>query len=192
MKTILFICTGNVCRSPMAEAMFRHATAGRGDFRVLSAGLGAVDGQPPTAHSVTAMRERGGGHVVVTSSQAGLITTVHAYTTDQFFEASPYLNLLLYPQAVEKTFLLREFDDSLEDFERDISDPIGGSYNVYVHCRNQIEQGVASLLKFMEQHEILSAPQDAKTATTVNFALGADHGGFELSSCPMRSCPIIA
>ena len=47
MKTILFICTGNVCRSPMAEALFRRATEGRGDFRVLSAGLGAVDGQPP-------------------------------------------------------------------------------------------------------------------------------------------------
>ena len=52
MKTILFICTGNVCRSPMAEALFRHAVRGRGDFRVLSAGIGAMDGQPPTPHSV--------------------------------------------------------------------------------------------------------------------------------------------
>ena len=52
MKTILFICTGNVCRSPMAEALFRRAMRGRGEFRVFSAGLGAVDGQPPTPHSV--------------------------------------------------------------------------------------------------------------------------------------------
>src|SRR6516164_2457155 len=59
MKTILFICTGNVCRSPMAEALFRRATDGRGDFRVLSAGLGAMNGQPPTAHSVAAMRDVG-------------------------------------------------------------------------------------------------------------------------------------
>ena len=65
---------------------------------------------------------------------------------------------LLYPQAAEKTFLLREFDETLEAFEKDISDPIGGSYEVYVNCRDQIEQGIASLLKFMEQHEILSAP----------------------------------
>ena len=35
---------------------------------------------------------------------------------------------MLYPQAAEKTFLLREFDDTLDDFEKDISDPIGGSY----------------------------------------------------------------
>ena len=45
MKTILFICTGNVCRSPMAEALFRRAVQTRGKFRVLSAGLGALDGQ---------------------------------------------------------------------------------------------------------------------------------------------------
>ncbi|HEX4350046.1 MAG TPA: hypothetical protein VH251_06655 [Verrucomicrobiae bacterium] len=59
MKTILFLCTGNVCRSPMAEGLFRHAVKGRGDFRVLSAGLGALDGQPPTHFSVLAMREIG-------------------------------------------------------------------------------------------------------------------------------------
>jgi glycine hydroxymethyltransferase len=51
---------------------------------------------------------------------------------------------------------------------------------VYVGCREQIEQGIASLLKFMEQHEILSAPHGAKSPAAANFALGADHGGFEL------------
>jgi protein-tyrosine-phosphatase len=35
--------------------------------------------------------------------------------------------MLLYPHAAEKTFLLREFDDTLDPFEKDISDPIGGS-----------------------------------------------------------------
>src|SRR5208283_683110 len=61
-----------------------------------------------------------------------------------------------------------------------ISDPIGSSYEVYVNCRDQSKQGIASLLKFMEQHETLSAPPAAKTAQTTNFALGADHGGYEL------------
>ncbi len=59
--------------------------------------------------------------------------------------------------------------------------PIGSSYEIYVECRNQIEQGIASLLKFMEQHEIsCRQPSGPKTAGFVNFALGADHGGFEL------------
>ena len=62
MKTILFVCTGNVCRSPMAEGLFRRATKGRGDFRVLSAGLGAMNDQPPMfcdsscTHTTSAVR----------------------------------------------------------------------------------------------------------------------------------------
>jgi RpiB/LacA/LacB family sugar-phosphate isomerase len=180
MKTILFICTGNVCRSPMAEALFRRATEGRGDFRVLSAGLGAVDGQPPTQHSVSAMRELG----VDISAQRSRALTVNLLQQADYIFGMTHSHVdtvgLLYPAAAEKTFLLREFDESLDPFEKDISDPIGGSYEVYVGCREQIEQGIASLLKFMEQHEILSAPHGAKTTAATNFALGADHGGFEL------------
>ena len=45
MKTILFVCTGNICRSPMAEGLFRHLTAKMGGkYRTLSAGVGAVAG----------------------------------------------------------------------------------------------------------------------------------------------------
>ncbi len=62
---------------------------------------------------------------------------------------------LLYPAAAEKTFLLREFDETLEPYEKDISDPIGSPYQVYVECRDQIEQGIVTLLKFMEQHNLL-------------------------------------
>jgi hypothetical protein len=58
---------------------------------------------------------------------------------------------LLYPHAAEKTFLLREFDESLGPYEKDIADPIGGSLEVYLTCRDQLEQGIASLLKFIDQ-----------------------------------------
>ena len=58
MKTILFVCTGNICRSPMAEGLFRAGCC-RGRYRVLSAGLGAMDGQPPSDHAVQAMKELG-------------------------------------------------------------------------------------------------------------------------------------
>jgi len=83
---------------------------------------------------------------------------------------------LLYPQAAEKTFLLREFDDTLELFEKDISDPIGGSYDIYLDCRDQIEQGIASLLRFIEQGE----PTMAQNHPPGTIAIGADHGGFAL------------
>ncbi|HZV36291.1 MAG TPA: low molecular weight phosphotyrosine protein phosphatase, partial [Verrucomicrobiae bacterium] len=59
MKTVLFVCTGNVCRSPMAEGIFRHAMKGRRDIQVLSAGIGAMDGQPASPYAVQAVRELG-------------------------------------------------------------------------------------------------------------------------------------
>jgi hypothetical protein len=55
-------------------------------------------------------------------------------------------------KAAEKSFAVREFDETLETYEKDISDPIGSPYPVYVECRDQIEQGIVTLLKFMEQH----------------------------------------
>ena len=180
MKTILFLCTGNVCRSPMAEGFFRHAVRGRGEFRILSAGLGALDGQPPSPYSVQAMKEIG----MDISGQRS-----RALTADLVRSADLILGMthghvdtvqLLYPQAAEKTFLLREFDETLESYEKDIGDPIGSSYHVYVDCRDQIEQGIATLLKFMEQHNFMPKQTGDTIVTPVHFALGADHGGFEL------------
>src|SRR5260370_30602489 len=84
--------------------------------------------------------------------------------------------MMLYPFTAEKTFLLREFDETLDQFEKDISDPIGGSYEIYLTCRDQIEQGIPSLLRFIE-HGQAPGGMAAKQATV---ALGADHGGSEL------------
>ena len=179
MKTILFLCTGNVCRSPMAEGLFRHAVKGRGDFRVVSAGLGAMDGQVPTHHSVQAMKEIG---IDISRQRSQMLTAELVRDADFIFgmtHSHVDTVMLLYPPAAEKTFLVREFDETLEPYEKDISDPIGGSYPIYVECRDQIEQGVVTILKFMEQHNILKAPS-APVSGPVNFALGADHGGFEL------------
>jgi RpiB/LacA/LacB family sugar-phosphate isomerase len=178
MKTVLFICTGNVCRSPMAEGFFRRA-AGK-ELRVMSAGIGAIDGQPPTSHSVAAMRELG---IDISGQRSRALTAELIRQADYIFgmtHAHVDTIELLYPAAAEKTFLLREFDDTVEPFEKDIPDPIGSSYDIYVHCRDQIEHGIKSLLKFMEQHEIIASSQEAKTSSVVKFAIGADHGGFDL------------
>ena len=178
MKAILFVCTGNVCRSPMAEGIFRHAVKGRGDFRVLSAGVGAIEGQPPSAHAVQALAELG---IDISQQRSRMLTAELVNQADYIFGMThghvDAVNLL-YPQAAEKIFLLREFDETLDVFEKDISDPIGGSYEVYLDCRDQIEQGIASMLKFIDQTSGAAPGATPERATTL--ALGADHAGYEL------------
>ncbi len=174
MKTILCVCTGNVCRSPMAEGLLRHALRGRGDYRVISAGLGAMEGQPPSAYAIKAVKELG---IDISGQRSRMLTPELVEQADYIFGMThSHIDTvaLLFPQAAEKTFLLREFDETLDIFEKDISDPIGGAYEVYLNCRDQIEQGLASLVKFIEQGH----PAPATRQATLGIA--ADHAGFEL------------
>ena len=164
----------------MAEGLFRHAVKGRGEFRILSAGIGAIDGQPPTNHSVQAMKEIG---IDISQQRSRALTSEMVRSADLILgmtHSHTDTVSLLYPKSSEKTFLLREFDETLEAYEKDISDPIGSSYPVYVECRDQIEQGIVTLLKFMEQHNLLAKSETPATPAVVNFAVGSDHGGFEL------------
>jgi glycine hydroxymethyltransferase len=182
MKTILFVCTGNVCRSPMAEGLFRHAIKGNGNYRILSAGVGAVDGQPPSPHAVRALRDLG---IDISKQRSQILTAELVQEADYIFGMThghvDAVNLL-FPQAAEKTFLLREFDETLDVFEKDISDPIGGSYEVYLNCRDQIEQGIASMLNFIEQTS-QSQSSSSEPGRTLQIAVGADHAGLALKDC---------
>jgi len=185
MKTILFVCTGNVCRSPMAEALFRKAVQDRPGFRAVSAGLGAINGQPPSTNAVRAMTELG---VSLDGFRSRMLTADLVQEADYIFGMTRgHVEgiTLLYPQAAEKTFLLREFDETLGPYEKDIADPIGGNLEVYLVCRDQIEQGVAALLKFIDQTSPVAVGARAhEIAPTV--VLGADHAGFTLKEAVRR------
>jgi glycine hydroxymethyltransferase len=179
MKTILFVCTGNICRSPMAEGLFRRAVKGHNEFQVLSAGVGAVNGAPPSEHAVRALRELG---IDISHHRSRMLTAELIQQADYIFgmtHSHVDAIIALYASAAEKTFLLREFDETLADYESDIGDPIGGSYDVYLVCRDQIEQGIASMLKFFDQNAGAAAAGQPQARKTI-LALGADHGGWEL------------
>lgn len=164
----------------MAEGLFRHAVKGRGEYRVFSAGLGAIDGQEPSAHAVRATREIG---VDISGQRSRRLTAELVEQADYIFgmtHSHVDTVALLYPQAADKTFLLREFDDTLSAFEKDISDPIGGSYDVYVRCRDQIEQGLVSVVRFIEMSAGTGAVTGEVGTEMKTIAIGADHGGYTL------------
>src|ERR1043165_7438254 len=99
MKTILFVCTGNICRSPMAEGLFRHAIKGRNDYRVISAGVGAIDGQPPSVHAVRALADLG---IDISKQRSRMLTAEVVQQADYIFRMThshvDSINLL-YPWA---------------------------------------------------------------------------------------------
>ena len=56
---VLVVCVGNICRSPMAEAMLQHELKDKTDISVTSAGLGSLAGHAASKHAVALMEERG-------------------------------------------------------------------------------------------------------------------------------------
>ena len=161
----------------MAEGIFRHMVRNRGDFRIFSAGVGAVDGQPPSTHAITACRELG---IDISRQRSRALTAELVNEADYIFGMT--MNhvdamLMLFPHAAERIFLLREFDDSLEAYEKNIPDPIGMPFEVYAQCRDEIKYGIETMLKFIDQ----TAANGADIATfQKTVAVGADHGGYVL------------
>ena len=108
--TVTFVCTGNTCRSPMAEALLRATLAKRGQglekLKVASFGLAAQDGQPVSANSVKAMQRIGldvSGHLSRLLTQADVdrstvifgMTESHLAALHSRFDVLPDFVLLL-------------------------------------------------------------------------------------------------
>jgi glycine hydroxymethyltransferase len=176
MRNVLFVCTGNICRSPMAQGLFADLVRGRRDIEVTSAGIGAVGGQPPSPHSVEVMAELGMDIRNIRSKPLMAETVRKA----DFIFVMTYGHLdsmlLLFPSAAEKTFLLREFETELPVMERELPDPIGQSREIYRECRNQIRAALPRLLDLV----LRSTHDETRVTALKKVALASDTDGTEL------------
>lgn len=109
MRTVLLVCTGNTCRSPMAEAMLKDLAARAGlPVEVRSAGVGAIDGYPPSPNAARVLARRKlpeAGPSRALSGEwvewADLILAMTASHKQAIVQR--------HPDAVGKTYTLKEF-----------------------------------------------------------------------------------
>ncbi len=155
MKSVLFVCTGNICRSPIAEGFFRRLIGNRKDIEVLSAGVHAVRGQPPSLYAVQVCAEEGTDISDLRSQP--LTAALVDRATHIFAMTGAHLETIqtLFPHGAEKSFLLREFEEPGTTVWRDVPDPIGLGREVYEDCARIIGHALPSVLAFVEQSQLV-------------------------------------
>lgn len=144
---ILFVCTGNTCRSPMAEGYFRSICekAGLRDINVSSAGTMTVNGMSVSQYSVDVLRQCG---IDISDSVSTLLTPTIVHQNDFIIVMTSGHQeqvLGMGPGSASKVRKLLDFSSD-NDAETDVPDPVGGSFQVYCRCFQLMKKALDNLL----------------------------------------------
>lgn len=148
-KNILFVCTGNTCRSPMAEALLKKMIKERfpssyGEVAIGSAGTAAYEGAPATAEAQEAVKKMGAD---LSAHKARAVNEKILDGADIIFAMARrhYDELAaLRPDIKDKVFVLRQYAGQTG---ADIDDPIGAPLEVYEECAGIIEECLGKILE---------------------------------------------
>ncbi|WP_454726791.1 MULTISPECIES: low molecular weight protein-tyrosine-phosphatase [Cupriavidus] len=133
IRTVLVVCIGNICRSPMAEGLFKQALP---DTNVISAGLGALAGQPADPHAVDLMRELG---IDISSHRAQQIGRNMATRADLILvmdNAQRQELQRLHPATTGRVFRMGELN------KFDVPDPYREDRPAFENALRLIQRGV--------------------------------------------------
>lgn len=144
---ILFICSGNTCRSPMAEALMKNKCSAPGDITVSSCGLYAFSGDSASAESIEAMKDYG---IDLTNHRARAFSE---YMIDEYdlFVVMTNEHMSALSQFVPK--------DKIIVLGGGIPDPYGMDVEAYRHCADKINTALDGILAMYATTEILPMSQ---------------------------------
>lgn len=143
MKKILFVCTGNTCRSPMAMAVFNDIAKKMNiDAVAYSAGLCTQDGLPYSENSLLALSEEN----IALSGSSVMLNEDMVMNSHMIFgltAAHGRAVMSEYPQYADKVY----------GFPCDIPDPFGGDLGQYKVCLSKIKEGVMAIAMYLKNGE---------------------------------------
>jgi len=150
IKHILFVCTGNICRSPFAEGLLKKLVQKNrlDDIVTDSAGLLALPGNSASGMAQKVAEEYDvdlSGHIAK-SIKEDIVDRSDLILAMEYSHAKELLDA--FPEAEDKVFLIRRFS-RFGSKDRGIADPYGLNYDAYRFCFLDIQDGVSGLAEYL-------------------------------------------